>query len=495
MMQTDHKNSILLGVQYIVSLLLSLIGLKLNFLTFGVHSFDLWLLLLSIWGVGQSLDLGFGISVVKYVAELKDDFERINSIVSTGLATFIFLGLIVMAIGYAVGEIVYFPNSSLIPAAEVSAMRIVFWIMGLNFLFQYISIFLRSIFSGRNNFVTPVKLNLLFSSVLFSCIVVVYFLKLSMLWLASAYMFSSFIQCCAYQYLLSRQNPLIKMRFKYFSFKTLKKMFGFSLSVQITMFLGAMIDPIVKYMIGMYMPKGTVSIYEVARRITLSLAGMFNQSFTNYFPKISVLNSKEEYLKYLLSDGIKITRLGIIFSGVVFGVLSFFFVALFKYYYGFNEMIILFFILGLAESINITFFNLYIFVMGIGKGAFLIIQQLMNVIIIALFLFIGFTVFENSYAFVGYFLSVLLGNTILLLFVKRICDISVLNFLHNIRAVKLVGLLILMFTNSVLLIMYPESLIVIEVMFSIVCIILFANDLVLIISMGKELVKRRFLSA
>ena len=65
-MFADKKNSFWLSAQFSMTLIVSLINLKINLVHFGSQLFGIWLMLAAIWGFGTALDFGFGTAVVKH---------------------------------------------------------------------------------------------------------------------------------------------------------------------------------------------------------------------------------------------------------------------------------------------------------------------------------------------------------------------------------------------------------------------------------------------
>lgn len=476
-MQQDKKNSLWLGFQFVISTLFSMIGLKLNLLTFGERTFDIWLILLSVWGVGTALDLGFGVAVVRFIANLAEERKKLSEVVSTGFLTFILLGIVLYIIGNVVAELFYFSNPKLIPVEYRPKTRIVFYLLGVNFVFQYMGIFFRSVFDGLNDFIHPVKISLFYSSSLFTVIVLVYYFRASMILLALGYAIIPFIQFLVYFYLLYREYEGIKINISLFSSAVFKNMLSFSLSLQMTTIFAAFIDPIIKYITGSYFSAGFVSVYEVARRVTIAISGLFTQSFRYILPRTSILKNKEDYNIYLDSEGNKLSKFGIGYSALFFGAISFVFIIIIKYYYGYDQSIILFFVLALSESVNNTVYNLYVLLLGAGKSGYLIILQMWNVLAISVLLYIGFNTLHNSFAFLSIYLAIGSGSFLLMKFVKRETNFSIKKYFREIKIYKLFIFHSLILLNIVAIYYMIDSVLIIQIIFSIIISVIFYREL------------------
>lgn len=97
-MKSDGTNSFWLAVQYLSTLLISFITIKLNMMHFGNELFGMWIALTSLWTMGTALDLGFGLAVIKHISGSRrnNNIEETNAIVTNAFIVFIIIGLIVL---------------------------------------------------------------------------------------------------------------------------------------------------------------------------------------------------------------------------------------------------------------------------------------------------------------------------------------------------------------------------------------------------------------
>ena len=113
-MPSDKKNSSWLSFQFIITLIFSLLILKLNLKHYGEKPFGIWILLASIWGFGAVLDFGFNTAIVKYVAELRNDIQKINKLLSSSFFVFLITGFAILIMGSMIGYIAYLNNQKII---------------------------------------------------------------------------------------------------------------------------------------------------------------------------------------------------------------------------------------------------------------------------------------------------------------------------------------------------------------------------------------------
>ena len=476
-MKIDDKDSLWLSIQYSIPLVLSLIGLKLNLLTFGNINFGIWILLSSIWGVGSSLDLGFNISSIKFIAQYKNDTFKVNKIISTGFLLFIILGFIIIAAGYGATEMIYFQNRALIPAQMLSLSRIVEYLLAITFYLQFVFSVFRAIFEGHKDFILPAKISIASSIIQFALIVLIFLVKGNLIFLGLSNLCTTLLQGALFYYFLGKRYSELKIKLCYANYATFKEIAKFSISVQVINLLGSLLDPIIKYIIGSYSDKKMIPAYEIARKFALAISGLYSFTFKNALPNISTLSSTIDYQSFLFYDGVRLSKFGISFSGILFGVFSIFYAFLFKYFYNFDDSIIIFLILALSESLNNTGFILYVFILGIGKAAFLTILQGLNILLTALFLISGFVIFKSYIGLIGYYFSVILGNIIMMRYLNKHAEIRAVDFYKKTKITRLILFHFLLLADIVFLLKAPNKWMFSQIVFSLLCLGLFNMEI------------------
>jgi len=485
----NSKNSLWLSSQYTVMLVLSLIGLKLNLLTLGSQVFSIWVLLFSIWGVGSAVDFGFGISTVKFVAQYKSDYAKVNKIISTCFFLFFVLGVVIAVMGCFVAELVYIGNPKIVPHNLITQARTICLLSGAIFYVQYLTIVFRSILEGHEDFVRTSKIAIANSLLIFVCVIVVYCFHLTAALLAVFYLVAAVVQLFVFLFFFRAFYKHLSIGFVHVNVATFKEIWKFSISVQATFFLGSLIDPITKYLLGTYSENKLIPPYEIAKRFTLAVSGLFSFAFKNTLPNVSKLSGKQEQVTFLFLDGVGVSRNGISFSGLFFGVFPIVFTLIFTFFYGYKESAVIFMILGLAESVNNAGYILYVFILGIGKSSFLGVLQAVNIIVISAVLIIGLLIFRNSLALFGYYVSVLGVNLAMLLYIRKQVGISVLSFYRKTGFWKIFCLNIVMLASIFVYFVKPDALIASQMLTAAFCVWLFWKDILGIFAFSRNVLK------
>jgi len=449
-MPSDKKNSFWLSIQFMISIIFSLITIKLNIIHFGKEIFGIWLLLASIWGFGSIVDFGFGLAIVKYIAQYQDENDTINRILSSIFFVFLFLGLSVFILGLIIGYLSYFNNPVLIPNKYLGTFITVFVILGLSFLFQYLSIFFKSVFEGLNKFTITSMFIIIQNSLILLGVITIYILKLGIIWLALLYLLSTVFLALGHFIYYKFVIRIYKISIRNFEFVTAKKIFGFSVSIQLMNICNALIDPVVKYMLGNFYSINSIPAYEIARRFATAISGLFFNAFKIILPKASSIKTNSERLSFVKKDVFKYSRLGVTYSGFAFGICLLPLMIFINIFFNIKESLLIFMILALPESINNYGYSIYNFLLGIGKISVLVFIQLNNLIFVIISCFLGFKIFHNSLGLLGYFLSVVIGNIIMLYYLHKEMEITMLSIIKDSNLFKLVLLISIMCLSIVI---------------------------------------------
>ena len=437
-MSKNKQNSIWLALQFLSTTIFSFVNLKLNFLTFGTELYGVWILISSIWGVSAILDLGFGTSMIKFIAEsLSLQKKKFKELISTGIIVFFVFGIIIVSIVFLFAKNLIIENPELVTPSYYQKINKVFILLSIAFYIRYITIFFRSILEGMNEFKLISILNMLYNFSIFSSVLLVYLFNFSIVILAIFFLLSSLTSLIIYVAIFLKKIEKSELSIKNFDISVLKTILNFSISVQFISIFGVLIDPILKYLIGLNFSTSTISYYEIARRFSIAVSGLFSTSFRNFLTiASSTVNEKKRY-DYFKNEATKLTRLGISFSGFFFGFCLIFISSLIYYFYGIEEAYFIFLVLALSESINNFGYSNYLFLMGTGKTKTLLIVQFLNLTITVTTAVLWFNYFNNILGIGGYFLSVMIGNYIILYSIKQEIKFDFIKYLNDIQFYKL----------------------------------------------------------
>ncbi len=492
-MPSNKKNSSWLALQYSITLVLSFVNLKLNLHTFGGELFAVWLLLLSVWNLSGTLDLGFTVSIVKFVSMHKADNNKLSKILGTALFFFALFGMSIFLIAYILGHHAYINNRNLVSINNLSIARITFIILGIQFYINYICNFFRSVLEGLSQFITMAKINIVVNLIQHTAIIIIFIYKLSIFHLALAVLLTSTINLLLSFFYYSKKLPALQIHRLSISRQAFKEIFRFSFSVQITYLLGSLIDPITKYILGNFYSKEYITIFEIAKRFSLAVIGIFHAAFKYVFTNASALSGQKNYVTFIQRECVKVSKFGQFFAVFTFGIFAPFFLLIFDKFYNYPESIIVFMILTLAESINCIGFSIYVFITGIGGVNYLAILQLSNVILNSLLLFLGIKLFDNPYGLIGYFISVIIGNYLMMLYIRNKTGIKILSFYKDINIKKSILFSLAILINIIALHYHFYSYYHIQLFFSLIFIILFYKEIFhysnYFINMGENWIK------
>lgn len=475
----DKKNSFWLATQYVFSILIAFLMIKINIVHFGEELFGMWLIFFSIWNMGIALDLGFGTSLIKFIAEAnsKKDDNKISELISNGLVFYAVLGIIIFIICVTVLNIFILNNQNVVPLKYVQIASEISVLLGFNFYLQYLAYSFRSAFEGISNFVLSSKILLFYNFTNLFVVLLAEIMDLSMVTMAAGLICSSFVYLTLSIIIFKKYNKIFTISPSLIKKTTIKKLLKFSVHVQLASIFNALIEPIVKYIIGNNYSLSLVTMYDIGRKVTISISGLFFATFKTLLPKTSALDKKDESKNFFNSRIAEISKLGIIYSGFMFGIIFILIAGIIKLFFISNTILLVLIILALPETINNFGYSVYIFLLGIGKVAFLALIQFINLVLTVIGLLIGFAVFNSPIGLLGYFVSVLIGNILMLILVRKIFLIDLKTYLSKVKIYKLIFfitfLLICTFLNY-----YNDNMIFLNFTFlSIFSLLLFFNDL------------------
>ena len=448
--KSNRKNSLWLAIQFCLIIVFSLITLKLNLMHYGKELFGSWILVASMWGIGRALDFGLGTSLIKFVAEYNsNNSTRLNVLFSTCFFLIIMFGALIFIIIFGITRYLYFNNHNIIPVDYSFEIWKVFIILGLWFYLNYITIFFRSVFEGMNEFVLSSKISIVNSLLIFLAVLISFYFELPLLHLAFGYLFSSLIILSIYIVAFRIKIPSHQLSWKLIERVMIRKVFNFSLAIQGASIFGSLIDPLIKYLLGSFSNTGSVSIYEVARRFVLAITGLFNATFRPILPKASAISSSQEYQGFIYAECANLSKIGVLYSGSVYGIGSLIIPLLIQKVFGYDEALLMYLILAIPESINNFGFPIYNFLIGVGKAYFIVFIQFTNVVIIGISVLLGLLIFNNILGLLGYGLTIIIVNSLMVWFINKKFGVSVKKYFALSKAYKLIILVVLLIMSII----------------------------------------------
>lgn len=475
----DKKNSFWLALQYILSIIVAFSIIKINIMNYGEELFGMWLIFLSIWNLGIALDFGFGTSLVKFIADADHNHSKkdVSVLVSSGLFFFSILGFLIFLICILIINLIVLRNPNIVPLKYYSIAFVIYPILGLNFYIQYLAVSIRSVYEGLQNFVLSSKIVLVYNFLNLVIVFLAFLSKLSMVSLAIGFSISSLSYLIMSFILLKKNHPDIFISLSLINRSTIKRILKFSMHIQMASIFNALIEPVVKYIIGNYYSLNLVTYYDIGRKVTISVSGLFFATFKTLLPKVSTLKDKNTSFNFFNTQIAEISKLGIIYSGFMFGILSILIALVIKLFFVSNTILLIILLLALPEAINNFGYPVYIFLLGIGKAAWLSLFQFINLIITISGLVIGFILFNSPIGLIGYFLSVLIGNILMLVLIRRVFSSNLSLFFRNAKIYKLLVFSALLLASAITLSLNENLIFLVCLTLSTMSSLLFFSDM------------------
>jgi len=434
---SERRDNIWLAGHYILTMVTSLITLKFNIMNFGSDIFGVWVLLSSIWGLSNVLDLGFGLALIRAVSKNKSEETSLKQVASTGLAFFLLFGLVILVAGLLVGNYYYVGDSSLVGKELYTSAFTANILLGVFFYLNYISTFFRSVYEGLGLFVFYSKIAIIYSVLTLSAAVVSWIFHFDIQGLALLMVIAALLQLILLVTVGFVAKKLPALSPSGFKTSVFKELFAFSISVQGATVIGTAIDPVVKYLIGSGLSVAYVGYYDIAKRFAQASSGLFFAAFRTIYPKASRIVPGEEKA-FLISECLPLSRKGILTGGLFFMGASPVFAVIFIFFYDSPLSFNIFLLLAMVESVNLFGYSYYSMLMGIGKANFLALMQLINLTGVSFFLWLGIKL-TGSYAGIGgYALTVVIANILILLYTRKLTAASGIAFFKAAGGLRLV---------------------------------------------------------
>ncbi len=469
-MNNNIKNSFWLSFQYVLAIIVSIVGLKVNLLTYNNEIFDIWIIALSFWNLLAFIDFGLPTSLIRSIAEYyhKFQFKKLNILFSSVYVVYIISLCILIPLAITLCEYLYLTNEQIIKAKLIYQSREVFYILSFSFIFNFLSKPYRSVLEGINNYYISAKVSIVQNVLILVSVLTCWLIHLDIKYLALGYSLSTGVMFLLLIYFNRKICPEIKISLNNLSFKEIRLQFQFSLFVQLATFSGAMIDPSVKYILAVYLPSGYVTYYEVARRTAVAISGLFGNVFRTLIPKTSILSTFEEQTIFLKTEAVKISKFGQFFSASTVGIggiiISFFI----QSFYGFEKSVMIFYILGATESFNNFGIALYYFMFGAGKSFQIFLLQTLNLIFTSVFVFVAIYVGSFEFSFIGFYVSQCLITLSIVCFIANHWELKFFNYLIDLGYFSLIKFQIVIFV-SLIQVLFTHNIYYSSIIITILC--------------------------
>ncbi len=412
---STKKNTLWLGGQFLSASLLAFIAIKINILNYGDTLLGSWLILSSVWSLSLGIDFGFGVTIIRFISAARSENPEFNveDIYSFSVVAIVVLGILLGAVSYSIGYAFYLSNPGIVPPAQYSGLRLSFDLLALNFLVQYFAIAFRSTLEGHGHFIVTSKMLITFNVLVFLFTVAVYLFKLPVYYLSAAFLSSSLIYLSLT--LIAKRKLLHGLHFSFRKINTrsLRAYFGFGFNMQAASVFIAVLDPAIKYIFGSLISLSTVTNYEIARRISIALSGLYQNSFRHLITKTSSLANDEEKLSFLKGDALTFSKIGVLYSNIVYGAGSIFLYLLIILAFREPFIFYLLAILLAGDAFQPLVYTGYSFLLGTAKTFVILMVHFIQLIMITGIVFLSAYFFSDPAGLAVYPLAIIVSMQII----------------------------------------------------------------------------------
>ncbi len=442
---------------FILSQLLGFINYSLNLRTYGFEVLGFFLLISAVFGIGSTLDFGFGISTVKIISECnkKKDYAQLNAMYNSFLVLYLILALVISC-GFAIYYIVFLKNVNL-PAVIIDVnFAAVYALLIASFFFGYIGAFFRNVFEGFAEYVLLSKISFCLSTVTTLLMLFIYVYRLQIQYLAFFSVVSSLLSCIVLFVFIKFRVKLLTLRFKSIDFRMVKNVSGYSLNIQAASFIGSFVDPLMKYITGTMLGYNYVAVFETGKKIVNLSGALYVSAQKGLLNKLSEINA-EGKLKEFVNNGLNLySKIADQYSLVIYGVLNPLICLFILYWFNSFESIIVSLIFMLSYALINFAVPPYLVLMIEGRGLRLPLIQLINVVLTTIFLLLSLKLLGNYLGFLGYYMATILNVWLINYFMRRSYNFEFKNYIVHTYFQKIIILSILATVQLTMLFLFSD---------------------------------------
>ncbi len=476
----DKKNAIWNTASFVVSALLNFLNYSIIFKTFDATIFGFFILVSSFFGLGGNLDLGFGISTIKNLAEArkKSDTNFLNSYFSTFLITFLIFGMTIAMI-LTLYCFLSLKNSDLANSAGIKELNFNFIIILLiiTFLFNYINGYFRFTLEGFSQYIGLSQITIASVIINTFLFLIIFIFELNIYYLALFTLLSSIASFLIIYIYLFFVKKLVTFNLKLFDFKLVKKYSLYGINIQLSSFVGSFIDVIIKYLLGLYLSLSFVTYFESSKKIINFTNGLIFSTQRGLFVRLSeenILGKLKDFVNHSLYYFSKMSNYYSILSyGVLNPFICFFIIYWFKSY----ESLVIFLIFSMSYTLINFAGCLYSVIMVEGKGLRLLFIQLLNVVLTYLLLSVSLNFFESFLGLFGFYLSTIISIILIFIYLHRSQNLDYKEYFYKIEFTKIIKLNFLLLIQVILIVIYPDNLNYILLLFELIYFMVFLNQI------------------
>ncbi len=459
------------SLTFIISVAINFVVYSLFYRTFNPEIFGVYLTSISIFLLGNSLDLGIGISTIKVISEKKiiNDFLYINRFVSTFLVIYLGMGLLISSLLFLNYRISFqsIPN--------ISNINGFFLKIVIYFFIIFINGFFKVILEGYYQYIVLGKIAIILATLNLLIAVFIYSFSLSIDYLLYSNIFINLLHTIL---LLSLIIFKIKIKIDLTTFDKgiLKSNIKHNLNVQISYIFGNSIEYIVRYLLGYFISFASVTYYENARKIVNIINGLIATSQRNLINKIAEFSSTNKINEYLNSDFLVFPKLANAYSLFVFGIMNIVFSCIIFYWFKSYDSLLIYSLLSITFTIINFGSPLYSVLLINNNGKHLVIIQMINFFSMLFFLFVFLFLYKNEFGIIGYVIATFVNIWFILKILQSKYDLKIRIILKETYGRQIITLLCILIVQSILLFTFKINFLYVTSGVSLTCLILFFNQ-------------------
>ncbi|KAA0207929.1 hypothetical protein FBQ84_07915 [Ignavibacteria bacterium CHB1] len=420
----------------------------LIFKLFDSSLIGLYVLLLSAFVLGANLDLGFGVSTVKHIAEAteKKNFQFITEYFYTYLISFFILSVFILSLQFA--YYYFFLRTRLSYPVEISDH--IFLILSFNFVFSFVYNFFKCFLEGMAKYIFIAKVLIVSHILLFvfsTIFVIIYkdiFVFLYVQLAISIFIFVALIvNIYRYQILNSRR--------KFFNFKLIKDNIKYGAKIQISFAIGNSLDYIIKFIVSSFLSLSFVAIYESAKKVITFINGFIYSSQKVIIVKLSHLNILNKISEAIHTDIKNYTELSLKYIILFFGILNPSILVFLYFWFGNLDSSTTFLLLALPQTLICLMIAMYNVIIIEGRGSFIIVIQIINVLSTTVLLYMSTKLTGSYLGLIGYFIAIVINSIIIVFYFYKHFNFNFQHFFKDIGFFQIISLQFFLLIQIILL--------------------------------------------
>jgi O-antigen/teichoic acid export membrane protein len=470
----DKKNAFWNSSVFVISSIAGFINFSLTLKAYSPEIFGLFILMTSIFGLGYTFDFGFGAATIKQlsIAKKDNDVNLIKRFFFTYLITYVIISLFITILISAY-YLLFIKDSEIVSTVKNINTNIIFVFISSSYILRYINNYLKNIFEGFSEFIILSKILFIITFINTLLIVILFVFRLELMYLA---LFTFLIQLISTLILFVRlmySHRELTMSFKHFDYLLIKKYLLYGFNIQLSNFIGSLIDPVIKLLIGNYLSLSFVTFYETSKKIIDLSNGLIFSAQKGLFNKLSEHHSSGKLNDYVNNDLFYYSKMSNYYSILAYGLMNpiicYGMLLWFKSY----ESVIILLLFFIPYSLINFGGAMYLVLMVDGKGLKLVLIQLLNLFTIFIFLFISLYYSGSYLGLSGFYLSIIINMVVIFSLLRKANDLNIKLYIKKTLLFDVVKLNIILLLQVFMMFTYKDYYISILILFMLVYYVVF----------------------